>query len=103
MCNRVHSIGSKYNGGRTARDGASEIERIPVGMIFADDASPDLNILDDPIEMRMRNGKRAETFLPREFAPNPSLLVDVIARSGFDVTDQIRRSNAGLRPMRMCV
>jgi hypothetical protein len=40
-------------------------------------------------QMRMRNRKRAKAFLPRKPASDPFLLVDVMGRSGFDLTDQI--------------
>ena len=45
----------------------------------------------------MRNGKRTESLLPRKTAANPSLLVDVIARSGLYPPDQIRRRLIGFQ------
>jgi hypothetical protein len=49
-----------------------------------------LDVIRDATHMRMRNRKRAEAFLPRESASHPLLLVNVIGRTSFDVTDQIR-------------
>jgi hypothetical protein len=45
----------------------------------------------------MRNGKSAKTFLSRKTAPNPSLVVDMIARTRFYSSDQIRRCLVGLQ------
>jgi hypothetical protein len=49
-----------------------------------------LDVIRYTTHMRMRNRKRAEAFLPRESASHPLLLVNVIGRTSFDVTDQIR-------------
>ena len=46
------------------------------------------NISDDAIEMRMGDGKRAVTFLPRKPASQPPLLVNVIGRSCLDIANQ---------------
>ena len=47
------------------------------------------NIVGYAAQMRMRNGKRAESFLLRKSASDPLLLVDMIGRSGFDLAGQI--------------
>ena len=47
------------------------------------------DVVGYPAQMRMRNGKRAEAFLPRKPASDPLLLVNVISRSCFDLADQI--------------
>jgi len=47
------------------------------------------NVVGYAAQMRMRNRKRAESFLPRKSASDPLLLVDMIGRSGFDLADQI--------------
>ena len=63
-----------------------------------------MNVIGDPIEMRMRHGKCAKAFLPGKPAADPLLLVDMIRRSGFNVTDQIRGSDAGFQTEQdMCV
>ena len=62
------------------------------------------NVIAYATEIQMRNGKRTEAFLPRKPASDPLLLVDVIGRSGFDIADQICRSNAGFQAeQQVCV
>ena len=56
-----------------------------------------MDVISDTIQMRMRHGKRAKALLPGKPAADPLLLVDMIRRSGFDVTDQIRGSDAGFQ------
>jgi hypothetical protein len=48
-----------------------------------------VNVVGYTIQMGMGNRKRAITFLPRKMATDPSLLIDVIGRSCFDVADQL--------------
>ncbi len=47
------------------------------------------NIIAHATEMRMRNGKRTESLLPRKSASDPLLLVDMIGRSGLDLANQV--------------
>ena len=47
------------------------------------------NVVGYAAQMRMRNGKRAESFLLRKSAFDPLLVVNMIGRSGFDLADQI--------------
>lgn len=45
------------------------------------------NVVGHTIQMGMRYRKRAITFLPRKSTTDPAVLIDVIGRSGFDVTN----------------
>jgi len=46
------------------------------------------NIVGYAAQMRIRNEKRAESFLPRKSASDPLLVVNMIGRSGFDLADK---------------
>jgi hypothetical protein len=48
-----------------------------------------VDVIGDTMQMRIRNRKRAEAFLPTESTSDPPLLVDVIGRTSFDVANQI--------------
>lgn len=62
------------------------------------------NIFGNTVEMGMRDGKRAVTFLPGKMTPDPSPLVDVIRRPGLEIADQVCWSDARFQTeQQMCV
>jgi len=61
------------------------------------------NVIAYATEMRMRNGKRTEAFLPRKPASDPLLLVDVIGRSGLISPIKSEGAMLGFRPSSKCV
>jgi hypothetical protein len=54
------------------------------------------NVPNYRIQLRMRVGKRTETFLPVEPAFDPSFALNELGRVGFDVSDQIGECDIGL-------
>ena len=49
------------------------------------------------VQLRMRVGKRAETFLPVESASDPSFALNEFGRVGLNISYQIRERNTGLQ------
>src|SRR5947209_18548362 len=48
-----------------------------------------VDIMNHRAEVRMRNGKCSEIFLPRKRTPKPSRGIDMIGRTGFNFSNKI--------------
>jgi hypothetical protein len=55
------------------------------------------NVPNYRIQVRMRIGERAETFLPVEPASDPSFALNEFGRVGLHISHQIRERNIGLQ------